>query len=132
MLQVIEQTERERDIKLANRASVQLINIQTAKLDVKTEHLPHKQSLTHVLALAVNSEHALGAAALGLESVEAGIAADVEKRLTAQVVREKFLNCLPGTKRMIDRLAHHALSFGVEPAAEIDAVKPRLESLQLR
>jgi hypothetical protein len=32
-----------------------------------------------MLTLAVNSEHALGATALRFESVEAGIATDIEK-----------------------------------------------------
>jgi hypothetical protein len=33
---------------------------------------------------------------------------------------------------MLDRLAHHTFSFGEESATEIDAVKPRLQSLQFR
>jgi len=125
---MIEETEGEGDIKLTNRARVQFINIQTAKLYIKAQHLTNKQSLADVLALAINSQHAFCAAALGFESVEARVAADVEKRLTTQVLRKKPLNSLPRTKRVIDGLAHHALSLGIKPAAEINPVEPRLES----
>ncbi len=83
------------------------------------------------MALAINTEHAFGTAALSLECVEAGVAAHIEQRLTTKVARDELLNCLPRSERMIDRFALHALSFGVEPDAEIDAVKPRFESLQL-
>src|SRR6185295_16015219 len=81
MLEVVEQTECERDIKLSDRAWVEFVNIQSAKLNVEAEGFSNKQTLAHVLALTVDSQHALCAESLGLEGVEPRIATDVQQRL---------------------------------------------------
>ena len=132
MLQVIKQTECERDIKLVNGAWVEVVNVHPAKFNIEPKRLPHKQSLADMLALAINAEHAHSAAPFGLKRIEAGVAPNVQQRLATEVEREKFLNRLPRTKRMIYRLAHHAPGLGVDAVAEIDTVKPRLQPLQLR
>ena len=62
--------------RLAERADV--VDRELPELDVEAEHLGGEARLREVILVEIDAEHALGAAPLHLDRVEAAIAADIE------------------------------------------------------
>ena len=88
MAQVVEHAHEEHDVEpLAERADV--VDGQLAELDVEPVDLGGEARLRQIVLVGVDAEHARGAAALHLHRVEAGVAADVEHGLAAQIGRDR-------------------------------------------
>ena len=68
---------------------------QLPQLDVDARDLGREPRLGQVALVAVDADDAVGAAALHLDRVKAGVAADVEHRLPAQVLRDGVREPLP-------------------------------------
>ena len=68
--------------------------------------------------------------AFRFHAVKPRVAADIEYRLAAQISGQALPDNLPGWFRMLDRLTHYAGRFRFQTAAQVDAVKPGLESRQ--
>src|SRR5436190_1004135 len=128
MFEMIDKSERERDIKAADRGRIQIVNGEAAKLEVETENFANEEGLANMLPLAVDAENAMRAAPFRFDAIKAAVASDIEHALARQSGRQTLLDQFPGFARMIDRLAHHALSLRENSVAEIDPVKPRLEN----
>ena len=77
-----------------SKRSLQLrdvVDIELAELDIGAVDLGGETGLREVLRVGIDSDHARGAAPLHLEGIEAGIAADIEHGLAAEVGRDGVL-----------------------------------------
>ena len=78
--------ERDRDLCTVLRAELgDAVHVELAQLDLEPEHARGEPGLREVARGAVDRDHARRAPALHLERVEAGVAADVEHGLAAQI-----------------------------------------------
>ena len=88
MAQVIEHAHEEHEVEpLAERADV--VDRQLAELDVEPVDLGGEAGLREIVLVEIDAEHALGAAPLHLDRVEAAVAADIEHGLAGQVRRDR-------------------------------------------
>src|SRR5205823_8424127 len=99
--------------------------VDFGELDVVviTEDFAREPRLTEIPFVAVDPEHAVGPAALHLDRVEAGVAADVEHAFAAEVpgqLRREAAELGAGI------IAEEMVGRGPR-AAEIDVVKPGAE-----
>src|SRR3954454_1261242 len=72
--------------RLITHEIVDVIDVDALEDHVQAELLTRKARLIEVNGIVIDTQHATGSAALHLKTVEAGVAADVEHRLAAQVV----------------------------------------------
>ena len=61
MLEMIDKSERERDIKAADRCRILIVDGEAAKLEIEAENFANKKRLANMLPLAVHAENALRA-----------------------------------------------------------------------
>ena len=77
---MVEHAHEQHDVEpLAQRADV--VDRQLPELDLGSADLGGEPRLRQIVVVEVDAEHALGAAPLHLDRVEAGVAADVEHGL---------------------------------------------------
>ena len=124
--QVVEHAHEEHEVEpLAQRADV--VDRELAELDLEPSHLGGEARLGEVALVAVDAEHARGAAPLHLDGVEAGVAADVEHGLAGQVGRDRVGEAPPLHRRVV---AEEMVGRGPTPS-QVDVVEPGPERLDL-
>src|SRR5438477_9116179 len=97
---MVKHAKKQHDIEtLADRGDV--IDGQLGELNVEPGDLRGKPRLPKIAVVAVNRDHAGGAAALHLERVESAVAADVEHRPAAQIGRDCVREATPFDRRII-------------------------------
>ena len=123
--QVVEHAHEEHEVEaLAQRADV--VDGQLAELDVEPGDLGGEAGLGQVVVVEVDAEHALGAAPLHLDRVEAAVAADVEHGLAGEVRRDRVGERSPLHRRVV---AEEMVGRGRD-AVEVDVVEPGPERLR--
>src|ERR1043166_269104 len=127
VLAVVNQTERQRDIELAQFAWVDIVNRHALVSDIKSQNFLNKISLANEFTLRVDSEHPFRTTPFHFDGIEARVAADIENALSGKIIREMNSYFFPGWSRMVDRFSDSALGFGAQSIAEVHAMKPRFE-----
>src|SRR5437016_2313878 len=84
MSQVVQHAHEKHDVKPLSQGG-NVVDGQLAKLDVDAGDFRGEPRLGEVPAVGVDADHAVGVAALHLDRVEAGVAADIENGLAAKV-----------------------------------------------
>src|SRR5438309_7123214 len=88
MPQMVEHAHENHEVELLSQAT-DFINVELRELDVvEAQRFCRKPRLRKIALVAVDTEHATGAAALHLDRIEAGVAADVEYALAGKVLRQ--------------------------------------------
>src|SRR5690606_35541891 len=124
MTQVIEHAHEDHDVKaLGKRAHV--VDGKLAKLDVHLGDFRRKSGLRQISIVEVEAENALRTPPLHLDRVEAGIAPDVENRLSAEIFRDCILELPPFHMRIVaEKMVRRS-----GDAVELDIVEPGPELL---
>src|SRR3954451_9930581 len=78
-----------------------VINRQIPEFDVKAIHFCGEASLSEIFVASVQPEHPLGAATLHFNSIEAGVAPDVEDRFSFQACRDHIRKVAPFYPRVV-------------------------------
>ncbi len=122
MAQVVEHAQEQHDVEaLAERGNV--VDGELAELDLGAADLGGEARLGEVAFVGVDSHHAVRAAPLHLDRVEAGVAADIEHGLAAQVRRERVGEVTPLDGGVV---AQEMVGRGLNPA-QVEVVEPLAE-----
>src|SRR5207253_3685009 len=122
VLAMIDETEREGNVELANGKRIEIVNRHPTVLNVEPQRCPHEDGLADQATLRINSENARGSAAFHLDGIEPRIATYVQNAFPGQILRQTNSHCFPGGTRMLNRFADGALSFGNQTVAKLNAV----------
>ena len=104
-----------------------LIDRHVPELDIGIQHFGGEARLRQVILVGVDTHHAVCAPALHLDGVKAGIAADVENGLSAEVLRNGVGEFLPFHAGIV---AEEVIRRGLH-AAEVEIVEPLSQLLDL-
>src|SRR5258706_7309373 len=81
---------------MSNRSpNADVVDRQMAEFDIQRRHLGGEARLREVGVVAIDAEHAPGAAPLEFHRIEAGIAADIEHALVGEILRNGVREAAP-------------------------------------
>jgi len=124
---MIEKSECEDEIELADVRNGKVIDGGPLERDVQPKNLCREPRLRDLPSLRVDAEHPGRAKPLGLETVEAGVAADVQHALPRKIGRQVRLEELPCRFGMVARFVRARSELRFQLRTEIDVVKPGVQ-----
>src|SRR5947209_1909508 len=119
MAQVIEDSKKKNDIEFFPEL-LHVVDRKFAKFDIEPQRLSGELRLRQVLIVKVDAEHAVGAAPLHFDAVEAAIAADIKHRFTAQILWNGVFKAPPLHIWVVTK---KVLRGGLD-SPDVDIVKP--------
>ncbi len=122
MAQVIQHADEQHDIELLSQHA-DVIDRQSAELDVQPVDIGGEPSLCQIVFVEIDSQHTIGAAPLHLQRKESAIAADVQHRPAAQIMRNGVCIAAPLdvgviAQEMVRRGPHAHQLHVVKPGAQ--------------
>src|ERR1041385_5035965 len=100
MFEMVDESERERDIEHADRCRIQVVNGKSPKLEIESQNFPDEERLPDMLALSVDAEDPARSAALRFDTKTPAVTTNIEDALAGQVGRKTSLNHFPGLTRV--------------------------------